>query len=256
MANKGTKQGCDEEIELVQKLNSNKNSALWARINLAENKNYYAVRCTKYQHSSVSNQKVLPKTDIFIIKSLDLIHLDDYYLDEHMLDTQKIIYTYVLNSGISVKEKKSTSYTYQKMTIETFCKIFGNYELGCAIEYYTSKNDSNKNLILETAWHTNKVNIIQVINTLAKEYNYSNDLQLDNDQNIKRTAIKLTQHIINNNSTISDFIFKGIGAFQNPYYALFIYKGEQMYLNDIPKNYSITSGSGRTNGVYTVVIKP
>ncbi len=81
-------------------------------------------------------------------------------------------------------------------------------------------------------------------------------LLVNNYKNIKQSAIKLTEHIINTNSDISNFIFKGIGAFDNPYYAVFIYKEENMYSNDVPTKYSITTGSGRTKGTYTVVIKP
>nr|MBL0721290.1 hypothetical protein [Sulfurovaceae bacterium] len=58
------------------------------------------------------------------------------------------------------------------------------------------------------------------------------------------------------NSVISDFIFKGIGAFDNPYYATFIYKEGKLSLNNIPNKYSITTGSGRSSGKYTVIIKP
>ena len=253
---KGTLEGNREEIELVRKLNSNTYPKFWDILNIKYNTFTYAVRCTSKKFSKISKQKVSPKSDVFIISTKEEVTLDNNYLDENMLEQQNINYTLIMDSGISVKEKSSKSYTIQKMTIQTFYTIFGNYELGCAIEYYTGKNDTNKNKILETSWNTNKISIIQKIHSLAKEYKYPNDLQLDNDQNIKRTAIKLTQYIIDNNSTISDYIFKGIGAFENPYYALFLYKGEQMYPNNIPKNYSITTGSGRSKGDYTVVIKP
>ncbi len=254
--NKGTKQGSDEEIELVIKLNSDKTSNLWIDINITNNRNYYAVRCTGKILSKISNKKVLPKTDVFIIESFNKIILDKYYLDENMLIEQNINYTPIVNSGISVKEKDSKSFTYQKMTIETFYKIFGNYELGCAIEYYTKEEDYHKHPMMEKAWKTNKDKIIEKLKKLSIEYNYPNSLLLDTYQNIKQSAIKLTEHIINNNSKISDFIFKGIEAFNSPYYAVFIYKEGRMSLNSIPTKYSISTGSGRSNGKYTVVIKP
>ena len=169
---------------------------------------------------------------------------------------QNIKYTPLLNSGISVKEKDSKSFTYQKMTIETFYKIFGNYELGCAIEYYTTEKDYHKHTMMEKAWKTNKDKIIETLIQLSKDYNYPDNLLVDTYPNIKKSAIKLIEHIINNDSTISDFIFKGLGTFDNPYYAVFIYKEEKMTINDIPSKYSITTGLGRTKGDYTVVIKP
>lgn len=256
MSVKGTKQGNDEEIELVQRLNSDKTSSLWNDINLKSNKNYYAVRSINKKLSKISNKKVLPKTDVYIIESQQLIVMDNYYLDEDILSKQKIDFKAILNSGISVKEKNSKSFTYQKMTIETFYKIFGNYELGCAIEYYTTEKDYYKHTKMEKAWKTNKINIINKLNELVKGYTYPDNLLFDTYQNIKQSAIKLTKHIIDNDSTISDFIFKGIGAFDNPYYAVFIYKEEKIFLNSIPSQYSITTGSGRTKGDYTVIIKP
>ena len=54
---KGTKQGNEEEMELVKKLNLDKTSSLWQDIEFENNLNYYAVRCT----AKVLSKKVIKK---------------------------------------------------------------------------------------------------------------------------------------------------------------------------------------------------
>jgi len=254
--NKGTSQGNQEEINFVKELNTNKDTNLWNILGLENNSNLYAVRCTTNKESKISKSKVLPKTDVFIIKTSDTIVSTDFFIDEDILKEQNINFTYIPNSGISIKEKDSKSFTYQKMTIETFFKIFKNYELGCAIEYYTGANDRNKNIILEKAWHTDRDKIIEVIKTLKSELNYDKNLKLSDDKEIKQTAISLTKFIINNNNKISDFIFRGVGAFNDPFYINYLYKEGKLISNCYPSKYSITTGSGRSKKQYTVVIKP
>lgn len=254
--NKGTAQGNIEEIELVKKLNSEKNSDLWKVLGFVDNDFIYAIQCSKQKLSKVSGSVVLPKTDVFLIKTNDKLIFNDNFINEDMLEEQKISYELILNSGISVKEKNSTSFTYQKMTIETFYKVFDNYELGCAIEYYTSDEDTDKNIELEKAWNTNKVKVLEVLKNLKIKYDYKDDLRISNYKEIKQTAISLTKHIINNKKEISDFIFRGIGAFENPFYVDFLYKEGQLSKNCYPSKYSVTTGSGRSRGDYTVVIKP
>lgn len=255
--NKGTAQGNIEEIELVKKLNKNKQSNLWKILDLSENSNLYATRCSKQKVSRISGSTVSPKTDVFLIKTEDNIIFDDDFVDENMLEEQNISFEYILNSGISVKEKDSKSFTYQKMTRETFFKVFGNYELGCAIEYYTNEDEINSNLILESAWKTDKDKIIKVIKDLKLEHNYKKDLKLSNYKEIKQTAINLTKHLINNNyNSASDFIFRGVGAFENPFFVNYLYKEGELTKECYPSKYSITTGSGRSHGTYTIVIKP
>lgn len=254
--NKGTAQGNIEEIELVKKLNSEKSSDLWNILGYINNNSIYAVQCSKQKLSEVSGSIVLPKTDVFLIKTNDTIVFNDNFIDEDMLEEQNISFEYILNSGISVKEKNSKSFTYQKMTIETFYKVFGNYELGCAIEYYTKEEDRDKNIKLEKAWHTNKDKIICVMEDLKNKYNFNKNFKISNDKEIKQTAISLTKYIIDNEQSISDFIFKGVGAFVNPFFVDFLYKEGKLLKDCFPTKYSITTGSGRSRGDYTIVIKP
>ena len=255
--NKGTAQGDVEEISLVKELNKNKQSSLWKILGLEKNSDLFAIRCSKNKLSKISGSVVLPKTDVFIIKSKDTIIFDDNFINEDMLEKQNISFEYILNSGISVKEKDSKSFTYQKMTIETFFKVFGNYELGCAIEYYTNEEEIESNLILEKAWKTDKDKIIKVIKDLKLKHNYKKDLMLNNYKEIKQTAISLTKHLIDTNyNGVSDFIFRGVGAFENPFFVNYLYKEGKLIKECYPSKYAITTGSGRSHGSYTIVIKP
>ena len=91
---------------------------------------------------------------------------------------------------------------------------------------------------------------------LKIKYKFNNSFKTSNDKEIKQTAISLTKHIIDNVQSISDFIFKGVGAFENPFFANFLYKEGELSKDCYPTKYSITTGSGRSKGDYTVVIKP
>ena len=254
--NKGTKEGTKQEIVLVKELNRDKNSALWSMLDIDENRFVYAVRCSEKKLSLISKKKVLTKSDIFLIKTKNRLSLEDNYLDETILNSLKCDYEYIQNSGISVKEKKSKSFTYQKFTIETFYTIFSSYELGCAIGYYTTQKDFFKNEIMEKAWHVDKENIAKKLKEFCKSYKLQTNCKFDEYKDLKHTAILLTQHIIKNSKTISDFIFRGVGAFKDPFYASFIYKDGVLSKKLVPDSYSITTGSGRTKGVYTIVVKP
>ena len=61
--------------------------------------------------------------------------------------------------------------------------------------------------------------------------------------------------MILDNNLLSDFIFKGIGNFDEPYTATYLYEHGELKENYyIP--FKITTGSGRSRGDYTIVLKP
>ncbi|MFK2822520.1 hypothetical protein ACH5BK_06010 [Arcobacter sp. YIC-80] len=255
--NKGTAQGDIEEINLVKELNRDKQSELWKILDFGENHNLFAVRCSSKKYSKVHESKESPKTDIFIIKTNDKIDLEDYFIDEKILERQNISFDYIENSGISVKERESKSFTYHKMSQEPFCKVFGNYELGCAIQYFVKESDFHKNEVIEEKWKTNEKKVKEKLIELKDIHNYEEELELNNYKEIKQSAISLTKHIINNDKNISDFIFRGVGAFENPFFVNYLYKEGKLIKDCYPSKYSITTGSGRSNGTsFTVVIKP
>ena len=48
----------------------------------------------------------------------------------------------------------------------------------------------------------------------------------------------------------------GKGLYNEPYNAKFLFSKGNIKLNTIPESFSITTGSGRHRGKYTIVIKP
>ena len=61
--------------------------------------------------------------------------------------------------------------------------------------------------------------------------------------------------IINNNKEISDFMFNGIGNFEEPFTVHYLYENGELKDNCfIP--FKPTTGSGRSKGTFTIVIKP
>jgi hypothetical protein len=54
---------------------------------------------------------------------------------------------------------------------------------------------------------------------------------------------------------ISDLVFKGIGNFEEPFTAHWIIENDEVKENYyVP--FSVTTGSGRSKGIFTVVLKP
>ena len=68
-------------------------------------------------------------------------------------------------------------------------------------------------------------------------------------------SIEETKKIIVTNTNISDAIFFGKGLFEEPFNSNFIYSKGELTQNHIPP-FTITTGSGRHKGNYTVIIKP
>ena len=70
----------------------------------------------------------------------------------------------------------------------------------------------------------------------------------------KYSNIKI-KDIIQKNIKISDFVFKGIGNFNEPYTAFWFYENRVLKKAG-PIPFIITTGSGRSHGDFTVVVKP
>jgi hypothetical protein len=61
--------------------------------------------------------------------------------------------------------------------------------------------------------------------------------------------------MIKENKNLQEKIFNGIGLYEEPYTAFYFYHGNEIEkLTTIP--FSVTTGSGRSNGKYTIVLKP
>lgn len=249
--NKGTPEGTIEEINFVKLLNSNKENSFWKILVKEKDKSkIFAVRVTSKKFGKINKSKILPKSDIFLIKSkdiyLDFLERKNYLLTEE--DLSEVKFEYLKESGISVKRQDSNKYQILKMVPKTFFKIFGNYEFGAGASIYCSKEDELiKNNYVLKGWNTSEKKILKFF----KE----EKLNLESCKRIKKISNKIIENEINNKEKISDFVFKGIGNFEDPFYATWFYeKGELKKAEKIP--FVITTGSGRSKGDFTLVVKP
>ena len=72
---------------------------------------------------------------------------------------------------------------------------------------------------------------------------------------IKKKSEELIREKIDTNSYIKGVVFRGDSIFEEPYNAPLIFSHGQLMENVISE-YSVTTGSGRHKGTYTIVIKP
>jgi len=77
----------------------------------------------------------------------------------------------------------------------------------------------------------------------------------ENLKQIKSFSNKEIAKIINTNKSISNFIFFGIGNFEEPFTAYWLFEYGEFKANYVIP-FTVTTGSGRSKGVYTLVLKP
>lgn len=252
--------GKDEEINLVKELNQKKNLELWGTLWL-DHHNHRAVLVDIKVYSSVSEELVLPKSDLYIAKGdIDNEYLEkNWYvlLDSLVWDKLEFIPWY----WISVKLKWSSQYTITKMTPNTFFNVFWNYDLWAWASIYCQNLEElqkNKSVILW--WKTNIQSFCQFFSEKWIPINES-DFELNNElSKIKFSKIKVLSNnlivqLIDSNKAISDFIFNGKWAFDEPYCSSWIYH-HWILTTDTREPYSVTTWSWRSKWVFTVVIKP
>ena len=259
--NLGTLEGDREEYALVKKLNSNKNSALWKQIaeqlQLDNLDDIYAVKVLKLLPSEVSKAKVKPKADIYLIKA-NIPHQQllryNYWLDEETVSN--IPYQRLDKSGISVKRPDSKHFNYMKFTINTFNKIFNNPYLGAGICLYAEKNLELNEMIIDK-WGLSVSDFIQYF---ADKFDGITETDISTNYDIcsqiKRYAIDTIKNVIKTDNEIAEYIFKGIGAFEEPYTAHFTYINGVIDKTDTSPNFNISTGSGRHKGNITIIITP
>jgi len=256
--NKGTKEGTQQEISFTRILNQKNNLELWRRLEV-DPQGHYAIRVKYQKFGAINGSKVLPKADVFIAKgsvATDYLKLKEYFLDED--DLEEFALSPISGSGISIKRADSTKYQIMKMSPPTFKKLFRSNMLAAGASIYcNNEKDFSKNHKILEAWGV-------VENEFKAYFNEALDIDLkDLTTNIDRTSLAKVKkwsnneiaRIINTDTRISDFIFYGIGNFEEPYTATWLFVH-----NALEKNYiipfNITTGSGRSKGVYTIVLKP
>ncbi|HLD55738.1 MAG TPA: hypothetical protein VJB35_05755 [Candidatus Nanoarchaeia archaeon] len=248
--NKGTKEGTIEEVNFVKKLNKDKKNLFWNKlINKKDLSEIFAVRVNTKKFGKINGEKVLPKSDVFLIETKDIsleeLQKKDFLLEEN--DLEKIKFKIIPESGISIKRIDSIKYQILKMSPNTFKKVFGNYELGAGASIYCNEKELEKNKSVLRGWKTNEQEIL----SFFKEEN----LNLDSCKRIKTKSNQNIFEMINTIKKISDFVFKGTGNFEEPFLANWFYeRGNLSKSEKIP--FIITTGSGRSKGVFTLVVKP
>jgi len=261
--NKGTTEGTVEEVNLVVTLNRKNKVSYWKILDLNPD-DCFAIHVIGHKFGKINGAAVKPKADIFIARGSvppDRLRQDEYYLNESSIDKYKLLP--LKFTGISVKRVDSYNYQITKMNPSTFKKIFGAYELGAGASIYCKKySDLDRNNSVIRGWMTGWPGFNKYF---QRRYNIDAGLLNDSSgesktrlsiaKTIKQHSNKEIERKINNNKRISDFIFQGIGNFEEPYTAHWLYE-HGILKKAGPIQYCVTTGSGRSRGDFTVVIKP
>lgn len=264
--NLGTSDGNWEEYELVSKLNRDKRvgNKLWSvlcnKLDIMNLDNVYAVRVSDTVYSKLSERKVLPKADVYLVRG-KIAHqtlLDNnYWLDEDVIKCLDV--KFIENSGISCKRPNSKSFTYAKLTVQSFLKLFGCKEIGAGISLFVKESELSHNEEVLRAWDVTESEMIQYFTSELNETKLNALSQtidnIDCCRIIKKAAITCAENMIRTQRVISDALFWGMGAFEEPYTANFTYVNGVINPTYVPE-FSVTTGSGRHKGSYTIVIKP
>lgn len=255
---RGTKEGTIQEIEFVKELNKKENLEYWKTL-LLEPSTHYAIRVISQKYGKLNQAKILPKADAFVAKGYvdrEYLVLKDYFLDEN--DISKFNLTPINHTGISIKRADSKQYQIMKMSPSIFKKLFSSNILASGASIYCNKEaEFIKNYELLQGWGVEESEFINYFNQ-ALDANL-----ISTTQSTSKKALKLIKkfsnqkiaEIINNNKNISDFIFFGIGNFEEPFTAYWLFEYGEFKANYIIP-FTVTTGSGRSKGVYTLVLKP
>ncbi len=227
---------------------------------ISELDSIYLTRVTTKQKSTLSNQKVLTRADAYLIKTYDhkinvLLNQNNNYIDENILLENNIDYNFVPYSGLSIKLPDSKNFQILKLTPSSFKSLFKISELGAGACLYDKKEiDLVKNKDLIKGWLSSIDNMNNFFSHIIKN---EKDFFLKKNicKTIKNQSISSIIEMIENNTILQEKIFNGKYIYQEPYTAYFISHNKSFErLKYIP--YFITTGSGRSKGDYTLVLKP
>ena len=144
------------------------------------------------------------------------------------------------------------------MSASTFKKLFNSNILASGASIYCNKeNEFIKNIDVLKGWGIPETDFISYFNQLLNINIESITIPENKNflKKIKKISNNKITEIINSNRTISKFIFQGIGNFQEPFTAFWLFEHGIFKANyKIP--FKITTGSGRSKGIYTIVLKP
>lgn len=258
MNNRGTKEGTIEERDFVTKVN--KNPGKYSGILKIECPEFLLVHVSHHVYGTIQEKKIFAKADAYAIcvKNKEIYtKVDDYYISEKELDEYKEGEDFVKipQTGISIKLIDSPRYQITKINPSTFEKIFSDIEMGAGASIYCRREDEIwKNNSVLNGWGVTKEKFIKYFELkLGRKINLEDTETLQEIKTFSNTEIS---NEIKNNKNLSDYIFKGTGNFPEPYTASFIFENNRLReMNYIP-NFKVTTGSGRSKGDFTIVIKP
>lgn len=269
MPNKGTFEGTIAEIKFVRKVNKNKRDTdpTW-KLLISELKldskleQYYVVKVSSKVYSRLNKKKVLPKADAYLVKGYIpqnvLVELN-YFLDEK--DIPKYNLKPIPFSGISIKRPDSKKFQILKMNPDSFNNLIGNYVLGAGASIYCNEiEDLSKNDAVLKGWNTTWDELIEYFSFIDNIELINSDKVSDIDKlvifkEIKNKSNEKIKEIILNDKTKLDIAFKGVQIFDEPYPAHFLFK-DNIFSKNEPFDFKVTTGSGRSKGDFTIVLKP
>lgn len=257
----GTFLGELEEFDLTQTMNKNKDSSMWKTLlpDVTDYSDYYLVKVSSNQLSKLSEKKVKTKSDAYAVKvQLPKAFLlqKEYVLEE--ADLSRYSYELISDTGISIKMKNSKHYTYQKFTRNSFCKAFCNLDdvefwLTSLLIYSADKERYKNERIISDLGSTTESYLSKVSSIMGISTD-NTDCSSFWDSVRKEAQFKIREYI-NTNTELAENIFTGKHWFESPYHAIFLYESGKLRKNVIT-SFSITTGSGRSSGKYTIEITP
>ena len=260
---RGTYEGTLDEISSVVFFNRDPHNTIFKSYISSISTNpdeILLVRVTTKQFSKLSNQKVMTRADAYAIKVTDerlynVLEENEFYLDEDILSLYVGYFSFIACSGISIKMADSSSYNLIKLTPNSFNTLFESYELGAGASLFCQNEEElPKNIALLNGWNTdlNKMQeYFDIFNITEKSLTSSANLC----KQVKQYAIGIITNKIDSTTRLQQIIFNGMYIYEDPYIAYFFMQGNVIkVLKYVP--YNVTTGSGRSNGDYTIVLKP
>ncbi len=257
------------EYSFSQFLNKNKDSKEWdflkESLGIEEIENVYAVRVQGQKQSRAIGGMVNAKTDVYLVKmniTSEKLHELNFDLNENNI--KPFSPEIISGSGISVKIKDSSNYTYCKMSPKAFEYICGkeNMHLGLGCSFFVQKEkDMKKNKKALEVWGISidelikKFSHIENIEKLAKKIRNIDKVKIYKD--IKEDSKQKLSELIDSDLKIREKIFNGKGIFDDPYCANYIFAGGRLEKISQSEKFAITTASGRTaKERYDLAIKP
>ena len=247
-----------QEIDFVKELNKKEKLEYWQTLGLNPTK-HYVIRVKYQKYGKLNQRKVWAKADAFVAKGFvppNYLKLNHYFLNED--DVKKFNLIPIKQTGISIKQIDSTQYQILKIAPSTFKKLFGSNILAAgASMYYKKKKHLKNNEKILKAWGITKEEFftyyIEKLNLPINSVSHSNCQKCL--KKIKRYANKVMTKKIKEEQKLSAFVFFGKENFQEPFTATWLFEHGGFRKNS-PMPFSVTTGSGRSRGKYSIVIKP